>query len=217
MPRITEAEFRSAILPFTLQEEGGLSTDKNDPGNWTGGKVGKGTLRGTKYGIAASAHPTLDIAHLTLDQACDIYWADYCVGPGFDALTLPLLQVVFDAGVNCGPTRARAWLALASNKAAVEDQIKAFSAANLAYHRTLATWSRYGKGWSVRIAACQQRALTLIAAAPVAIASPAKAPDAATPRSAPKAATQPKASLFTQFVRTLADGLFSPLPHGVHA
>ncbi len=41
---ITEAEFRRAILPFTLHYEGGLSTDPKDPGNWTGGKVGKGHL-----------------------------------------------------------------------------------------------------------------------------------------------------------------------------
>jgi hypothetical protein len=40
-----------------FKHEGGLSLIRADPGNWTGGKVGKGELRGTKYGIAAHAHP----------------------------------------------------------------------------------------------------------------------------------------------------------------
>ena len=65
----TEADFRHSVLPFTLHHEGGLSLDRRDTGNWTGGKVGLGRLVGTKYGIAASAHPMLDIRGLTLDGA----------------------------------------------------------------------------------------------------------------------------------------------------
>ena len=32
----TEADWRRSVLPFTLHHEGGLSTDRLDPGNWTG-------------------------------------------------------------------------------------------------------------------------------------------------------------------------------------
>ncbi|RYC28946.1 hypothetical protein D3273_26555 [Lichenibacterium minor] len=53
----TEDEFRRAVLPFTLHHEGGSSVDPRDPGNWTGGKRGRGKLVGTKYGIPASSHP----------------------------------------------------------------------------------------------------------------------------------------------------------------
>lgn len=201
---ITEAEFRASILPFTLHQEGGLSQDKADPGNWTGGKVGAGTFVGTKYGIAAASHPTLDIRALTLDRACDIYWAEYCVAPGFAWLGLPLLQVVFDGAVNCGTSRARAWLALAATAHGEAAQIRAFSASNLAYHRKLATWPRYGKTWGARIAACERRALMLAEAAPVAISARVAAPKVDTSRPAPRAAEQPRAGLFARLVRAAA-------------
>ena len=136
----TGAEFRASVLPFTLRREGGFSVDRLDPGNWTGGKVGAGALKGTKFGIAASAHPTLDIAKLTLAQASDIYWREYVLAPGFDRLSAPLLLVVFDAGVNCGPGRAARWLTAASAKAGLTVQIAAITALNLAYHRSLSTW-----------------------------------------------------------------------------
>ena len=208
---VTEADFRTAVLPFTLKQEGGLSLDKNDPGNWTSGKVGKGTLKGTKYGIAANSHPTLDIQHLTLDQACDIYWVEYCRGPGFDKLNLPLLQVVFDAGVNCGPARARAWLATAAAKATEREQIVAFSALNLAYHKKLATWGRYGKTWGTRIAACQTHALLLLAAAPAPIAPKVAPPRIEVAPTAPKAATQRPAGFLALLLRSLAVAL-TPAP-----
>ncbi|WP_282803035.1 glycosyl hydrolase 108 family protein [Bombella apis] len=40
-------------LKFTLQHEGGYSSNRADPGNWTGGRVGSGQLVGTKYGLSA--------------------------------------------------------------------------------------------------------------------------------------------------------------------
>lgn len=212
MAAITEAEFRSAVLPFTLHYEGGMSRDAKDPGNWTGGKVGKGKLVGTKYGIAASAHPTLDIPSLTLDQATDIYWTEYAVKPGFTVLALPMLLEVFDAGVNCGPARARAWLALASAKGTEAEQLAAFTASNLAYHKSLAAWSRYGKGWGARIAACQKQALLLLAATPVAVSPRLPAPIAEAAPAVPKAATQPQASQWLRFLIAVAGSFTASIP-----
>src|SRR5271169_2536187 len=70
--------------PFTvwndslnLSEGSGLSLNPNDPGNWTGGKIGLGELKGTKFGIAAASHPTLDIANLTIDQAIQLRRTEY--------------------------------------------------------------------------------------------------------------------------------------------
>ena len=51
-----------------IGHEGGYSTDRRDPGNWTGGKVGVGVLKGTKYGIAANTYPNLDIKNLVVFQ-----------------------------------------------------------------------------------------------------------------------------------------------------
>jgi hypothetical protein len=47
--------------------------DGKDPGNWTGGKVGKGQLKGTKYDVSAAAFPKENIAGLTKDKAIAIY------------------------------------------------------------------------------------------------------------------------------------------------
>ncbi len=210
----TEADFRTSILPFTLHEEGGFGKDPHDLGNWSGGKVGVGFLEGTKYGIAASAHPTLDIAKLSMAQAAAIYWRDYVQAQHFDRLALPMLMVVFDAGVNCGPGRAALWLREVEKAKGVQAQIAAFTAANLAYHRSLKTWRRYGKGWGARIEACQKRALLLAAAHPVVLAAPHSLPRPTSPRPTPKAATQPPVGLFVQILRAIVAGLLAPSPKG---
>lgn len=57
--------------------EGGYSTDPNDPGNWTGGQIGAGVFRGTKYGISAAQYPDEDIEHLTKERAAELYLRDY--------------------------------------------------------------------------------------------------------------------------------------------
>ncbi|MCW6512349.1 hypothetical protein M8523_31000 [Hyphomicrobiales bacterium BP6-180914] len=166
---------------------------KADPGNWSGGAVGKGELRGTKYGIAAASHPHLDIRNLTLAQASDIYWAEYCRAPGFDRLPLPLCQVVFDAGVMSGPARAAAWLADTRREAAVTGQIAAVSAERLAFCKSRKTWRSFGAGWGARIAACEKRGLLLAAAAPVALPVHASAASRSAHPLAPKPASQPQA------------------------
>ena len=201
----TEAEFRRAVLPLTLHHEGGLSVDPRDPGNWTGGKVGRGKLVGTKYGIAASSHPTLDIRGLTLDGAAAIYWRDYAVKPGFATLPLPLFLVVFDAGVNCGPARARTFLAAAPATLPTADRVRAVSAANLAFHRRLKTWPTFGKGWTARIADVQRQALLLATAAPVAVPVNVAAPRLDTKRTAPRAIHQDPAGWLAHALCWLAD------------
>ena len=184
----TKAEARRAVIPFTLHHEGGLSVDKRDPGNWTGGKPSRGKFVGTKHGIAAASHPTLDIRALTLDQAADIYWGDYILGPGFAELPLPLLLVVEEAAVNCGPGRAKQFLILAPATLSIADRVRAVCAANLAYHRRLKTWPTFGKGWAARIADGQRQALLLAAAAPTAVAVHLPAPRVETRRATPRAA-----------------------------
>jgi Glycosyl hydrolase 108 len=74
---VSAADFHPVFINTILPHEGGYTSDKNDPGNWTGGKVGKGELHGTKYGIAANSFPKLDIKNLTVKQAESIYQRDY--------------------------------------------------------------------------------------------------------------------------------------------
>jgi hypothetical protein len=65
------------IFDIVVRSEGGFTDNPADPGNWTGGRVGAGACRGTKFGISARAHPELDIAGLTLDQARSLYRREY--------------------------------------------------------------------------------------------------------------------------------------------
>ena len=96
----------TAWLAFLGPEEGVLSRTASDPGNWTGGAVGRGTLVGTKYGISAASYPTLDIAALTLDQANAIRQTDFWDKVRGDELPAPIAFMVTDAAFMSGPDRA---------------------------------------------------------------------------------------------------------------
>jgi len=64
-------------LAATFAHEGGYQNMRGDRGNWTGGAIGSGDLKGTKYGIAAASYPREDIRNLTLDRAAFIYKNDF--------------------------------------------------------------------------------------------------------------------------------------------
>lgn len=82
--------------------EGGYTADRMDRGNWTGGEVGKGELKGTKFGISAAAYPTLNIAALTVEEAKDIYLRDYWLKMRLDDMPNPIRYELFDFAVNSG-------------------------------------------------------------------------------------------------------------------
>ncbi len=92
--------------PVLLGHEGGFQNDRNDPGNWTGGSVGAGDLKGTKYGISAAQYPDLDIAELTEDDARAIYYRDWWQKFGFDQLPPVVAAKVFDVAVDIGDKAA---------------------------------------------------------------------------------------------------------------
>lgn len=72
------ADARTAFLITTSpSHEGGFQAQKSDKGNWTGGQVGAGQLKGTNFGISAAVYPTLDIANLTREEAIEIYIEGY--------------------------------------------------------------------------------------------------------------------------------------------
>lgn len=62
---------------IVLNIEGGLSLNPNDKGNWTGGKIGVGKLKGTKHGISAAAYPNEDIAAMTPERALMLFEVNY--------------------------------------------------------------------------------------------------------------------------------------------
>ncbi|MGH7056433.1 MAG: glycoside hydrolase family 108 protein [Acetobacteraceae bacterium] len=104
-----------AAVAIVLENEGGYTDDPGDPGNWTGGVVGSGQLKGTNFGISAAAYPRLDIANLTQAQAEAIYEADYWAPIQGDALPSGLSLIVFDGAVNSGVEQSSVWLQQAVN------------------------------------------------------------------------------------------------------
>ena len=94
------------MFDIVVGHEGGFTADPEDPGNWTGGAIGAGTCRGTKFGISAAAYPSVDIANLTLDLAKSLYRRDYWQRIVGDRLPGTLALLVFDAAVNNGVGRA---------------------------------------------------------------------------------------------------------------
>lgn len=83
-----------------IGHEGKYTANPKDDGNWTGGKQGRGELKGTKFGIAANTYPHIDIKNLTLEQAKAIYREDFwgVVGGAHGSIKFQL----FDAAVNHG-------------------------------------------------------------------------------------------------------------------
>jgi len=97
-----KGDYFAEAFAFVVSAEGVLSLERGDPGNWTGGKVGEGELKGSKFGLSAAQYPTLDFASLTLDQAAAIYRRDYWQLCRCDELPRRLALVVFDSAVNQG-------------------------------------------------------------------------------------------------------------------
>ena len=108
-----------SVFDICVGQEGAeLDLTSSDRGNWTGGEVGSGELRGSRYGISAAAYPHLDIASLTEADARSIYRRDYWAPMHCDVMPAPLALLVFDPSLNNGPGAATMFL-----QAAVETGI----------------------------------------------------------------------------------------------
>lgn len=93
----------SKALVEIFGNEGGFQKMRQDSGNWTGGKVGKGKLIGTKYGIAAASYPKLNIPLLTVQEAARIYERDFFSPLMLDDIkSQGLATTILDTAVNCG-------------------------------------------------------------------------------------------------------------------
>jgi len=128
------------FIPFIFKWEGGYENDPDDPGGET------------KFGIDKRSHPNVDIAHLTQEQATEIYWRGYWVRWGCEWLQEPVGEVFFNACVNCGPSRARAIL----DASPVPHTAAGFLDGQEAFYRRLAAarpgLGKFLKGWLNRTA-----------------------------------------------------------------
>ena len=164
-----------------IGHEGGFARTQQDSGDWTGGIVGVGTLNGTAWGISAASYPTIDIEHLSQDDAKAIYRRDYWAPVHGDDLPPPLALLVFDAAVNNDVKRATRWLqtavgttpdgqigpaTLAAIPIAVAHEGGAalcaeYMAQRMNFMGGLPSWRTFGLGWSRRLAMLPFQTLTM--------------------------------------------------------
>jgi lysozyme family protein len=147
-----------ACMSFIFREEGGFTKDPRDPGNWTGGKVGKGVLKGTNFGIAANSHPNLDIANLTKAEAAKLYRIEYWNACSCDILSTGVDLVVMDAAVNSGVGRGRSFRDATASIGDPLKRVEAISDKRRVFYKGLKAFGRYGKVWLGRVARIQAAA-----------------------------------------------------------
>ncbi|AAQ96493.1 hypothetical protein [Vibrio phage VP16T] len=151
-----------------IGHEGGFQNDQKDRGNWTGGKVGVGENKGTKFGLAAMTYPDLDIKNLTVDEAKAIYRRDWWDALGMGTFRPAMQYQMFDAAINHGMRNATKMLQRASGAhddgiigpktigaaraTDLDDLLMLFLAERLEFFTNIKTFDHYGRGWSRRIA-----------------------------------------------------------------
>ena len=151
-----------------IGHERGFSDDPNDPGNWTGGALGFGKLKGTNHGVSAASYPDLDIKGLSREDAKTIYRRDFWDKINGDRLHDGVAFQLFDFAVNSGIETAVRYLQRAlgvaddgrwgpKSQAAADsttesDTIMSLNAERLSYMTRLSNWPSASRGWARRIA-----------------------------------------------------------------
>jgi lysozyme family protein len=91
-----------ALIADIIRREGGFVDDPDDAGGATKYGITKATLSRWRQRRVTTA----EVAALTVEEATDIYRAQYIDQPGFASLPEPLRAQVVDFGVNAGPAQA---------------------------------------------------------------------------------------------------------------
>jgi lysozyme family protein len=139
-----------------IGHEGGYVNHPDDPGGET------------KFGISRRAHPTENIAGMTLERAKEIYRRDYWGPAGCDAVPASLKFDLFDTAVNAPVREAIKMLQRAVGETPdgilgprtlqaaqsmdPERLVARFNGWRLDYLNDLKTWPSFGRGWAQRVA-----------------------------------------------------------------
>lgn len=164
-----------ACLDFTFRYEGGFVNHPADPG----GATNWGITRNVLAGWRGKPVSVTDVKNMSRSEAADIYRANYWAAVRGDELPLGVDLVVWDYGVNSGPSRAIKSLQSALGVkvdgfigAATLDAASKFDAKELVdricnerqrFVRGLKPYKTFGKGWEARIAACRKLARQMAA------------------------------------------------------
>lgn len=166
----------SKSLEFMFGHEGGYSNVPADNGGPTKYGITHKTLATYRGVVSVTAD---QVKALTLTEAEAIYRQNYWTQSGGDVLPTGLDFLVFDMGVNAGPSRAvkilqkvvgtnqdgqigPQTLSRVESYGSVEKAINDYSAARLAFYKGLSDWPTFGKGWSSRVESSRKQALSMI-------------------------------------------------------
>jgi hypothetical protein len=129
--------FADDALPVTLKREGGYTP--NDAGAGASNK-----------GINRRAHPNEDIEHMTNERAGQIYKHDYWDAIGADNLDPKIRLMAYDAAVNQGPGRAKAWAAQSGGDPEKLAKLRMDHYQSL-LDRNPDTYGPYARSWAGRV------------------------------------------------------------------
>lgn len=158
----------TTVFNRVFSNEGMFTKIPEDPGNWTSGVIGKGDLKGTKFGISAASYPELDIESLTLDQAKLVYHYDWWCKLNIKRFSSAMQYQMFDAAFNHGMRNASKIYQRAvgakddgvigpstmerSAHISEDDLLMRFLAYRLKFYISLSTFKTFGAGWTNRVA-----------------------------------------------------------------
>ena len=140
-------------LAITLRWEGGYSNHPDDPG----GPTMKGVTQREYDAWRRSQHlATQPVRNISGPEIQAIYRTQYWDVMGCDGLPAGYDLCVFDAAVNSGPGRAKAW-------AQGYKTIDTFQAARLSFLQHLGRlWRIFGRGWGSRVAGIKLQAKAMV-------------------------------------------------------
>lgn len=163
-----------ACMEIVLRHEGGYVDHPDDPGGATNMGITHRTLAAWR-GVERCTRD--EVRALTVEEAKEIYRANYWNALNCDQLPAGVDLVTFDFGVNAGVGRSARMLQRILSVAA-DGQIgpitvgaaqrsdaawivERFSEDRLGYYRALRHWATFGRGWSRRTSETREAALAM--------------------------------------------------------
>ena len=159
-------------LALTLQYEGGWADDPHDPG----GATMKGVTLAVYEQFKGRGATKEELRHISDTDLEAIYRQGYWDKMRCDDLPRGVDMVAFDAAVNSGPKRSAQWLQRAAmvpddgvvgpKTVAALNALNAHQLVNAAldnrlyFLRGLSNFTRYGRGWTDRVARVRAEALS---------------------------------------------------------
>lgn len=165
----------AAAIAMIREHEGGYVDHPSDPGGCTNYGITIATYRQhvDPHGTCA------DLKRMDPAIAERIYADTYWGAVNGDGLPPGVDLMVFDHGVNAGPTRAAKLLQrllgveqdgaigpITATAAWAKDPlelVQSYADARLDYYRALATWKKFGRGWESRVRGTEDKAIDAIA------------------------------------------------------